>query len=157
MKFVRGDLLQAFEKGEVDIIMHQVNCMGVMGAGIAKQIKEQYPEHFEDYTKFVDDCSGPGHHMLGHYVVSQCNPGFDIKSIVGVFGQNKYYPNKRQTKYAALITGISNALANIAAPMDRVGIPLIGCGLAGGDWEVVEMLLLEVEVMHDIEFHVYQL
>ena len=31
------------------IIAHQVNCMGVMGSGVAKQVKEKYPSAFHDY------------------------------------------------------------------------------------------------------------
>lgn len=35
----KGDVLEALRKGEVDIVIHQTNCQGVMGSGIAKQIK----------------------------------------------------------------------------------------------------------------------
>ena len=32
-----------------DAIVNTVNCVGVMGAGLAKQVKDRYPEHYEDY------------------------------------------------------------------------------------------------------------
>ena len=37
---IRGDILRS----DTDIIVQQVNCQGVMGAGLAKQIASQYPE-----------------------------------------------------------------------------------------------------------------
>ena len=45
IKVVYGDLMQATE----DIIVHQVNCKGVMGSGVAKQIKANFPEVFNEY------------------------------------------------------------------------------------------------------------
>lgn len=46
-----GDLLK---QDKVDIICHQTNCKGVMGAGIAFQIKRTYPEVFKKYKEFCD-------------------------------------------------------------------------------------------------------
>ena len=48
IKIFDGDILNASEY----ILAHQVNCMGIMGSGIAKQIKDKYPEVFEQYRKF---------------------------------------------------------------------------------------------------------
>ena len=48
INIVKGNILNATE----DIICQQVNCKGVMGAGLAKQIKEKYPEVFESYSEF---------------------------------------------------------------------------------------------------------
>ena len=46
-KCYAGDLLDA----HVDIIFHVTNCMGVMGAGIAKSIKNKWPKVFTEYKK----------------------------------------------------------------------------------------------------------
>ena len=37
------------------VICHQVNCQGVMGAGIAKQIRARWPEVYEDYKKTIEN------------------------------------------------------------------------------------------------------
>ena len=42
-----------FESG-ADMICHQVNCMGVMGSGVAKQVKERYPKVFEEYVNWCN-------------------------------------------------------------------------------------------------------
>lgn len=43
MKYIKGDLIELFKQGEFDIIAHQCNCMGVMGAGIAKKLATEFP------------------------------------------------------------------------------------------------------------------
>lgn len=53
IKFFDGDLL----KSGCDIICHQVNEYGVMGAGIAKQIKDKYPKAFDDYTNAIKEAA----------------------------------------------------------------------------------------------------
>jgi O-acetyl-ADP-ribose deacetylase (regulator of RNase III) len=49
VQIIKGNLLDAFDKGEVNVIGHIVNCQGVMGSGIAKSIKERYPQVFNEY------------------------------------------------------------------------------------------------------------
>lgn len=50
IKLVQGNILDAPE----NIIVHQVNCKGVMGAGLALQIKSKYPKAFTEYIKLLD-------------------------------------------------------------------------------------------------------
>ena len=45
---INGDLLSSQE----DYICHQVNCMGVMGAGVALQIKKVYPDVYNQYQEY---------------------------------------------------------------------------------------------------------
>ena len=49
--YVKGNLLDS----NCDYICHQVNCQGVMGSGIARQIRERWPEVYKDY---YDHCNG---------------------------------------------------------------------------------------------------
>lgn len=53
IKHVKADIFTT----DCDIIVHQVNCYGVMGAGIAKQVKERYP----DFMTFIN-----------HYAITLC-------------------------------------------------------------------------------------
>ena len=47
MKVIPGDLLQLALDGEFDVIIHGCNCQCAMGKGIAKSIKETFPEAYE--------------------------------------------------------------------------------------------------------------
>ena len=116
------------------IICHQVNCKRVMGAGLAAAIRKKYPRHYEDYMKT------DAH--LGELVVTQAN---DDLYIVGIYGQHGYGRDKRYTDYGALEKG----LTTVDALSRSLGLPVylpygIGCGLAGGDWEIVKTIIDKV-------------
>ena len=51
MKRIEGDLIQKAKDGEFDLIVHGCNCFCTMGAGIAKQIKKNFPQAFEEDLK----------------------------------------------------------------------------------------------------------
>ena len=141
---VQGDAVQSLIKhsGKKQILVQQVNCQGVMGAGIAKQIRAQYPVVFEKYKKF---CPKPDKNMLGKVLPVQVANGTHI---LNIFGQ-EFYGNKRghiYTDYAALKAGLTKTLDYAVAKGIRVvKMPYgIGCGLAGGDWNIVSAMLKEL-------------
>lgn len=123
MQTVDGDLL-AIKKG---IIVHQVNCKKVMGAGLALQIRKKYPQHFADFLSTEP--------KLGNIVTTRIN---DELYVIGVYGQNGYGRAGRYTNYSALHAGLVKV--NMLAAQKRLPVFLpfgIGCGLAGGDWDHV--------------------
>lgn len=128
-----GDLLK---QDKVDIICHQTNCKGVMGAGIALQIKKTYPEVFKRYREF---CKEYGSVLLGRTLFVNCNDG---KIVANLFGQDGFGRGFCQTDYAALEEAVSS-LAKVATKYKKsVGFPYkIGCDLAGGDWEIVNKII----------------
>ena len=127
MKTIDGDIL-AIDRG---IIVHQVNCQHVMGAGLALQIRKKYPRHYSDFASRVPH--------LGGLVITQVSSELYI---VGVYGQYNIGREKRQTDYNALRKGLS-AVQKMCAEMNLpVYLPYgIGCGLAGGSWAVVEQII----------------
>jgi len=50
IKIIEGNILNAKE----DIICHQVNCKKVMGSGLAKQIRDKYPNVYEEYVNLIN-------------------------------------------------------------------------------------------------------
>ena len=76
-----------------DIIVHQVNCQGVMGSGLAKQVKEKYPEVFNGYYHYCKQNMGTD--ILGTSLICEANDG---KYIANLFGQ-LYYGEGLQTDY----------------------------------------------------------
>lgn len=147
IEIVRRDLLKA----EVDVIAHQVNCMGVMGAGVARQIRDACPSAYQSYMALCDNAPESRDKLLGSIML--CSRPLDADWPFGyvahLFGQYGYgrYP-KRYTDYKAL----RRCFASLAINMRQMGLSSlampykIGCGLAGGDWEnrvypmIVEML-----------------
>ena len=122
MKVIKGNLLN-----QQGVILHQVNCKRVMGAGIAKQIRSLYPQHYIDYLNTPQ--------QLGNIVITRISPSL---TIIGLFAQDGYGRNKQHTNYKAL----EECLIKVAQlNIQPIYAPYkIGCGLGGGDWEIVQQL-----------------
>lgn len=144
IEVVKGDLVQALKKDEVDIAIHQVNCKGVMGAGIAKQIKSEFPRVFTQYKNFLRQMEDTGQNALGRFQYVSVN-GVDDKGVVNLYSQEDYGRHGRHTNYAAFgkaIMTMADTLFKEKSEEAIVGIPyMIGCGNGGGDWEVVKTII----------------
>jgi len=126
-------------------IAHQCNCRNVMGAGLAKAIKQRYPEAFEADKRFIKEHRHIAIEMLGLFSYSTSEDG---RAIFNCYGQYGYGGPVRNTDYLALegsLRRVSNFLAEGSSLCKTLAIPFgIGCGLGGGDWQVVEAILQRV-------------
>lgn len=137
LQIVKGDLLLAAD----EIICHQVNCQGVMGSGVAKALYTKWPEVKREYHKYCSTTSNP-FAFLGKLHAVQVDDG--KKTVVNIFGQLNYgkYSNVVYTSYPALLDAFTE-LNKIYAGK-KIAFPHgFGCGLAGGDWGIVERLMCE--------------
>ena len=148
VKIINGDL---FDKNDniykICFIVHQVNCQGVMGSGLAKKIKEVYPRVYKEYKEALNN----GTVSLGSaQIVFVVDTKKKIMHVVNLFAQDKYGRDKQYTDYEALKTSLINLKDNIrdlAYLPDRVIIRIpymMGCGLGGGDWNIVLSIINEV-------------
>jgi O-acetyl-ADP-ribose deacetylase (regulator of RNase III) len=134
-----GNVLREVKRG---IILQQVNAQGMMGSGIAKEIRERWPQVWEDYAallgpSYTQKDSGRG--FLGRVIVTEVENELFIASIVGqqFFGRDK----KRYTSYDALDEG-TKWLQDIVMNYP-VHHPLLGCGLGGGSWPIVAAIIAD--------------
>ena len=120
------------------IFCHQTNCQGVMGAGIAKQIKDMYHEVQYQNMRYFQENKG---NMLGTNLYVRTSDG---RTCVNMYAQDKYGADKRYTDYDAFqkcLDRLRNKLL-VSSSNLIVGFPYkIGCGLAGGDWNVIYPML----------------
>ena len=118
------------------IICHQVNCQNVMGAGLAKAIYEQFPIVKKEYHKSFKNFSKSD--IFGKYFLVELSSELFVANI---YSQFKYgNSNKTGIIYTDIKTLI-NAIKNIAEKYSKYNIYIpekIGCGLAGGNWELVK-------------------
>ena len=131
IEIINGDLL----KTDADIIAHQVNNKGVMGSGVAKQIRAKYPEAYLLYRRFF------GYGAMGNCQIVKT---YDGKEVANLFGQDTYGRTGMHTNYAALRKAMLQ-LAQYAKENNKtVAMPYgIGCGLGGGSQEVVYRIIEE--------------
>jgi O-acetyl-ADP-ribose deacetylase (regulator of RNase III) len=132
-----GDVLI---ESKADVIAHQVNCRGIMGAGIAKAIKTMYPYTNETYIDFCDNSifNSP----LGKCLLIE----EDDRYIANIFGQNGFSRYGIQTDYVALRSGLQHMKCLMEQQgLTSVSFPyMIGCGLAGGNIDTVMDIIKEV-------------
>jgi hypothetical protein len=125
MKKIDGDLL-AITDG---IIVHQVNCQRKAGAGLALAISKMYPLWYQHFVQV------PPH--MGDIDLFRVNPRLRIASL---FAQNRYGRVGVFTDYAAFDCCLGSLKLDIGR--SPVYFPHgIGCGLAGGEWDVVEAMI----------------
>lgn len=146
---INGDLLES----DCTVIMHQANCFSTMGAGIAKQIANKYPQ-VEEHDRLFE--LSP-EERLGKFSAII----IDGKTIVNLYGQYRYGRGK-QTDYSALESAINFFLTYApeeeTVDLTKIGVPFnMGCGLAGGDWNKVLEILERQSMIHGVDIYIYKL
>lgn len=122
--------MKNFEK--FDVIVHGCNCFCTMGSGFAKQIREHYPEAYEEDQKTKrGDRSKLG--TISYAV-------YDDLIVVNAYTQYRYgRDGKRYIDY--------NALRSCFKEIKRlffglhIAYPKIGAGLAGGEWSLIKAII----------------
>lgn len=125
--------------GSEPIIAHQVNCKGVMGAGVAKQIRQQLLSAAQ-YGRYQKQCREQGAELLGICELVETESG---KLVANLFAEDDPTGRGLDTNYVAL----EQALKSLRHQAKGRSISLpgyLGCGLAGGDWEIVYPMICEV-------------
>lgn len=132
LKITRGDLLK---QDDVDAIVNTVNCVGVMGKGIALQFKNKWPENFRAYAAAC--------------AAKEVRPGRMFVFDSGGLVKPNYiinFPTKDHWRGKSRIEFIHAGLQDLVATVTRLGIrsiavPPLGCGNGGLDWNDVRPLI----------------
>lgn len=132
MEYQQGNLLTLAKQGHFDYIAHGCNCFHAFGKGIARQIRDSYPEAYEaDLLTLKGDASKLGTFSMIRY---------PEVTIINAYTQYRYGERGVMADYFA-IEKVFLRIANLMEPSDRLGIPKIGAGLAGGDWTRIEAII----------------
>lgn len=151
VKIKNGDILDSTE----DIIIHQVNCQGRMGSGVALGIKLKYPEVYKEYSNICKD--------LEHKILSGCFQEVSVsdgKIVINMFSQDKYgYDGKRYTNYIHFTKAFSNILLHHNNTQNNnIAIPYkIGCCRGGGDWNKIYQYINLVAEDYSGDIVIYKL
>jgi len=132
-----------FEAG-AEVICHQVNCRGNMGHGIAKQVRECYPQVYDAYKKLCDDTNYNHEMLLGNICCVPVSKGKDAVIICNMFGQNNYSGSGFSfTDYEALRMCLEKVREKYKDK--RIALPYrMSSSVAGGRWSIVEDIILDV-------------
>lgn len=149
LSHLTGDLTSLDPNHDAFVIVQQVNCQGVMGAGLAKALKNAYDNHRysqpqiqHDYKDYINRFNHIHPHattkdLLGHVSTSKVGPK---AYVANVFGQDHYGRHGHYTDENKLNVGLSKLFRQMAKhPEVPFYIPDgIGSGLAGGDRQLIQ-------------------
>ncbi len=138
-------------KADTEALVNTVNCVGIMGRGIALQFKKAYPENFEAYSKTCKE--------------KKLHPGMVYSYRLPTLGGPKYiinFPTKRHWKGKAKVVDIQEGLVALVQKVKKLGIrsisiPPLGCGLGGLNWETVRPIMEgALSSLADVEVYLYE-
>jgi O-acetyl-ADP-ribose deacetylase (regulator of RNase III) len=129
----QGNLLEQ----DAEALVNAVNCVGVMGKGIALQFKQVFPEVFEQYKI----ACGAGEVIPGRMFTVQTARLVNPQYIV-------HFPTKRHWKERSRLEDVQSGLVALITEVERLGIqsiaiPPLGCGNGGLDWDLVKPMIIE--------------
>jgi O-acetyl-ADP-ribose deacetylase (regulator of RNase III) len=143
---IEGDLIEYAKQGMFDVITHGCNCICTMGAGIAPQMAKAF-----GCNKFEMELWGPvfeklgnidyqtlvlGEHTIWNLLDYKNNRNEPELTVVNSYTQ--YTPGKN-LDYEALTLCMRKI--NHVFKGKHIGLPQIGAGLAGGDWEIIKQII----------------
>lgn len=145
-KEINGDLINLAKEGMFDVITHGCNCFSNMGAGIAVPMKNNFrcssfpmerPETAGDFNK------------LGQIEGRPINIG-PGKTVMVVNSYTQFVPNARMKPLDYEALTLCMRKINHTYKGKHIGLPKIGAGLAGGDWErireIIQRELVDCEI-----------
>lgn len=144
IKLIEGDLLTS----KADVIAHQCNAHGIMGSGVAKQIKDKWPEVYQIYRKEILNKTIDLGDTQFIYIGNQ-------QLIANMIAQAKFgYDGRRYTSYDAFYNCLDN-LKNRMFILNKTSVAFpynIGCCRGGANWNIIKTMI--EEVFKDTEFNI---
>jgi len=149
--FEKGNL---FETG-AEAIVNTVNCVGVMGKGVALEFKNRWPDNFKAYKKL---CQNKHLRPGGVFI-------FDTDDLFGDSKKHQRYlinfPTKDHWRSKSKLSYIEQGLDDLLVKLESlniksVALPPLGCGNGGLDWDEVKLLLeKKLSKMQSADFYIY--
>ena len=145
-KEIKGDLIELGKQGGFDIIGQGCNCFCRMGAGIAYGIAKNFPDAVRaDNETECGDESKLGDYSVGYHYNDDTGKYLNILNCYTQFGHNSAEKPVDYDAIEKVMIKINNA-----HKYKSIGLPLIGCGLAGGDWNIVKEIIQKTLVDMDV-------
>lgn len=142
IKVLIGDIF----KSEAHTLVNTVNCVGVMGKGIALEFKKRFPEMFKDY------CAKCNLNMIQTGILYYY-PDMFGKSVIN-------FPTKKHWRSPSKLEDVVSGLDYFITVYKEWGIrsvafPPLGCGNGGLDWKIVGPLMYQKLSLLDIDIEIY--
>ena len=150
IRFKKGDMFAE----PVEALVNTVNCVGVMGKGVALEFKKRWPTNFKEYKKLCDSKGlVPGEMFI-----------FDTKELFAKQGPRYLvnFPTKAHWRSKSKISYVQDGLDAlrediITYGIKSIAIPPLGCGNGGLAWADVKPLIIsKLSSLENVEIVVFQ-
>jgi O-acetyl-ADP-ribose deacetylase (regulator of RNase III) len=147
IRYATGDILRA----ETEAIVNTVNCVGVMGRGLALQFKRAFPDNFKVYAAACKR----GEVVPGRMFVFE-NPELTGPRYIINFPTKRHW--RGRSRLEDIVAGLSGLAQELKTrQIGSVAIPRLGSGLGGLDWADVRPLIdRTLSPFADVEIVVYE-
>ena len=137
MEIIKGDVFDSF-LFQNSLVVHGCNAQGVMGSGVAKVVRNNFPAAYYEYVRHHDE-----HGLkLGEVITVEVLPRRFISNAI----TQEFYgrDGRRYVSYHAVRVcfGIVRKFA-IENQIETINYPMIGAGLGGGDWNEISAIINE--------------
>ncbi len=127
LEYLRGDIFSS----KAEALVNPVNCVGVMGKGLALAFKQRFPSNYQYYRKTCNDGGLKLGQVLTYVRTSPDLPKYLIN-----------FPTKGHFRSSSRLQDIESGLVALAAEVSgrqigSLAVPALGCGLGGLDWAQV--------------------
>ncbi|MBV8801404.1 MAG: macro domain-containing protein [Gammaproteobacteria bacterium] len=147
IEYKHGNILQE----DAEALINTVNCMGIMGRGIALQFKNAFPENFKAYAKACKQNEVQPGKMFVFETGQLTNPRYIIN-----------FPTKRHWRGKSRIEDIETGLKALVDTVNKynirsIAIPPLGSGLGGLDWSIVKSRIEDaLQTLTDIRVIIFE-
>lgn len=126
-----------------EALVNPINCVGIMGKGLAFQFKKKYPENFKSYYAACRKGIVKPGHMFVFATNTDANPHYIIN-----------FPTKRHWKDNSKIEDIESGLKALCKiiqinSIHSIAIPALGCGLGSLNWKDVKPLIKRILIIRE--------
>lgn len=157
IKYIKGDATAPIGDG-VKIIVHVCNNIGAWGAGFVLALSKKWSEPERRYKQMnkvfngIDLDTIP--YVLGDYEIVRVDVDISVANIIGQEGVGVKPNQPPPIRYYAVHHALKDIATHAKLLNGSIHMPRIGCGLAGGDWTIMEAVIKSA-VPDDVPVIVY--
>jgi len=147
IELTQGDMLQT----DAEALVNTVNCVGVMGRGLALQFKKVFPDNFKSYKAVCERKELQPGKMFIYELNRLYNPYYVVNFPTKRHWKGKGSLKDIQTGLQALVEEVANR------GIHSIAIPPLGCGLGGLCWRDVRARIEEAfQDLPDVQVLLYE-
>jgi O-acetyl-ADP-ribose deacetylase (regulator of RNase III) len=147
IEYLKGDITKPILEKGLNVIAHVCNDIGVMGAGVAKAIRNEYPNVYSAYQAWIRKSEHDVYNVVeqslpkqGGIQVIKINDSLVVANLIAQSGIGNFF-ELQPARHEALHEALIRLREYIGVVDTTIHMPRILCGLAGSSWNRVEPII----------------